>query len=66
MKFFKVIAPVGKFFGLMPLVKVFKTQELENCLTDAGFEIDYQWQPHQGKVGFMVTQVVFIVARKAT
>ncbi len=58
MKFFKVIAPIGKFFGFMPLVKVFITQELEDSLTDAGFEIDYQWQPGRGKA-------VFIVAGKA-
>ncbi len=58
MRFFKVIAPVGKFLGLMPLVKVFTTESLATCLTDAGFEIDYQWQPGKGKA-------VFIVAKKA-
>jgi ubiquinone/menaquinone biosynthesis C-methylase UbiE len=57
MKFFKLIAPIGKFFGLMPLVKVFTTKELEHTLTDAGFAIDYQWQPDKGKA-------VFIVAKK--
>ncbi len=56
MKFFKVIAPIGKFFGLM--LKVFTTKELEDSLTDAGFEIDYQWQPGKGKA-------VFIVAKRA-
>jgi len=58
MKFFKVIAPVGKFLGLMPLVRVFTTEELAASLTDAGFEIDHQWQPGKGKA-------VFIVAKKA-
>jgi ubiquinone/menaquinone biosynthesis C-methylase UbiE len=58
MKFFRVIAPVGKFFGLMPLVKVFTAKELEASLTDAGFEIDYHWRPGKGKA-------VFIVARRA-
>jgi len=58
MKFFKFVAPIGEFFGLMPLVKVFTTKELEGSLTDAGFEIDYQWQPGKGKS-------VFIVAKKA-
>jgi len=58
MRFFKVIAPVGKFLGLMPLVKVFTTEDLVTCLTDAGFEIDYQWQPGKGKA-------VFSVAKKA-
>ena len=58
MKFVKFIAPIGKFFGLLPLVKVFTTKELEDSLTDAGFEIDYHWQPGKGKA-------VFIVAKKA-
>ena len=58
MKFFKIIAPVGKFLGLMPLVKVFTADELMTSLTDAGFEIDYRWQPGRGKA-------VFIVAKKA-
>jgi ubiquinone/menaquinone biosynthesis C-methylase UbiE len=57
MKFFKLIAPVGKLFGLMPLLKVFTTGELSASLTDAGFEIDHQWQPGKGKA-------VFIVAKK--
>ena len=57
MKIFKVIAPIGKFLGLLPLVKVFTKKELANSLTDAGFEIDYQWQPGKGKS-------VFIVAKK--
>jgi len=58
LKFFKLIAPVGKLFGLMPLLKVFTTGELVTSLTDAGFEIDHQWQPGKGKA-------VFIVAKKA-
>jgi ubiquinone/menaquinone biosynthesis C-methylase UbiE len=58
MKYIRFIAPIGKFLGLMPLVKVFTTKELENSSTDAGFQIDYQWQPGKGKA-------VFIVAKKA-
>ncbi len=58
MKYIKLIAPIGEFFGLMPLVKVFTTRELEDSLTDAGFQIDYRWQPGKGKA-------VFIVAKKA-
>ncbi|MDH3279560.1 MAG: class I SAM-dependent methyltransferase [Gammaproteobacteria bacterium] len=58
MKYIKLIAPIGKFLGLMPLVKVFTTKELEDDLTRAGFHIDYQWQPGKGKA-------VFIVAKKA-
>jgi len=58
MKFFKIVAPIGKFLGLMPLVKVFTTRELEDSLTNVGFEIDYQWQPGKNKA-------VFIVVKKA-
>ncbi len=57
MKFFKIVAPIGKFLGLMSLVKVFTTRELEDSFTDAGFEIDYQSQPGKNKA-------VFIVAKK--
>jgi len=58
MKFFKLIAPVGRFFGLIPMVEVFTTKELQDSLNEAGFAIDYQWQPGKGKA-------VFIVAKKA-
>ncbi len=57
MGFFKFFAPIGKFIGLLPLVKVFTTGELVASLTGAGFEIDHQWQP--GK-----NTGVFIVAKK--
>ncbi len=58
MKWFQLVATIGRFFGLIPLVKVFTSKELKQSLSDAGFEIDYQWQPGQGKA-------VFIVAKKA-
>lgn len=59
MKFFKLIGPIGHFLGLIPLVRVFTTQELRDSLTDAGFTIDHEWQPGKSKG-------VFLVARKAT
>lgn len=58
MKYFKLVAPIGKFFGLMPLVTVLTTRVLVASLIEAGFEIDYRWQP--GK-----NTGVFIVAKKA-
>ena len=57
MKFLKVVAPIARFLGLMPFIDVFTTKELEDSLTAAGFEIDYQWQPGKG-------QAVFVVAKK--
>jgi len=57
MKFFKLVAPIGRIFGLV--LKVFTRQELQDNLTSVGFEIDYEWQP-PGK-----GKSVFIVARKS-
>ena len=61
MSYFKVIGPIGKFFGLMPTVKVFTMAQLESSLTNAGFDIDHRWQPGEGKSSF---RSVFIVAKK--
>ena len=57
MKFFKYIAPIGKFLRLMPLVKIFTAKELESSLKGVGFEIDYIWQPEK-------SMAVFIIAKK--
>lgn len=54
---FPIVIAVGRFVGLVPLVKVFTLQALEDSLTGAGFRIETQWQPGKGKA-------VFIVARK--
>jgi ubiquinone/menaquinone biosynthesis C-methylase UbiE len=54
----RVILPVGRLSGLLPLVKFFTEGELERDLTEAVFRIDYLWQPVKGKS-------VFIAARKA-
>ena len=53
-----LIGPVGRFLGLLPLVRVFTKKALEDALTGAGFAIDYDWAPGKGKS-------VFIVAKKA-
>ena len=58
LKYIRLVAPVARLLGLMPVVKVFTTEELLASLTGAGFEIDYQWRPTDRK------KAVFIVARK--
>jgi len=58
MKWFKLVGPIGRFLGLMPLVRVFTMQDLLDSLTGAGFAIDHQWRPGKGKA-------VLIVATKA-
>ncbi len=57
-RFFKFIGLIGKFLGLLPLLKVFTAKELQHSLTHAGFAIDRHWQAGKSKV-------VFIVAKKA-
>ncbi|MDJ0746829.1 MAG: class I SAM-dependent methyltransferase [Xenococcaceae cyanobacterium MO_167.B27] len=65
MKWFKIVKPIGIFLGLMPLVKVFTTKELSDSLTDAGFTIDYHWQPSKSiSKGMFKFKGVFIVAKK--
>ena len=56
MKWFKLIGPIGRFLGFMPLVRVFTAQELEDSFTNGGFEIDYRWRPGKGKAVFMVAK----------
>ncbi|MDJ0696420.1 class I SAM-dependent methyltransferase [Mastigocoleus sp. MO_188.B34] len=65
MKWFKIVAPIGIFLGLIPMVVVFTTKELLDSLTDAGFKIDYHWQPKEGvSKGIFKLKGVFIVAKK--
>ena len=57
MSLFKLIALIGRVLGFLPFVQVLTTQELADSLIQAGFELDYQWQPSKDKA-------VFIVAKK--
>jgi len=57
MLLFRLMVPVGRFLRLFPLVKVFRVAELKDSLENAGFEIDYEWQPKK-------TAAAFIICRK--
>ncbi|WP_444891624.1 methyltransferase domain-containing protein [Microbulbifer sp. DLAB2-AA] len=57
-RFIKLLAPLGKFMGLMPDVFILTKVELEKEIQDAGFTIEIIWQHG------MHDMVVFIVARK--
>jgi 2-polyprenyl-3-methyl-5-hydroxy-6-metoxy-1,4-benzoquinol methylase len=54
---FKIIAPLGKFLGLLPTINDVSVGGLERSLKKSGFGIDCQWQPETKKS-------VFIVAKK--
>ncbi len=49
MKYFKLIAPIGKFFGVLPVLRIFTAKELEDSMTDAGFEIPTHGSPAKAK-----------------
>ncbi len=57
MKWFRFIGPVGRWLGLIPLVRIFSRAELLDSIRAAGFEIDYEWRPGKGKA-------VFVIAKK--
>ncbi|MEM0979402.1 MAG: class I SAM-dependent methyltransferase [Cyanobacteria bacterium P01_H01_bin.58] len=58
MSWFKLIAPIGRVLGFFPFVQVLTAQALADSFIQAGFELDYQWQPSKGSA-------VFIVAKKS-
>ena len=61
MKVFKWIGPVGRKLGLLPLINVFTSQEMEDFVAKAGFEIEYKWQPQGVKAH---EKSLFIIAKK--
>lgn len=58
MRILKCVLPIGRFLGLLPLVRFFTEKELRASMINAGFEIEHQWQPGKGKA-------VFIIAKKS-
>jgi hypothetical protein len=56
MKWFRLVGPIGRAIGLIPLVRVFTRAELVESLVRAGFQLDYEWQPGEGLAVFLVAQ----------
>jgi 2-polyprenyl-3-methyl-5-hydroxy-6-metoxy-1,4-benzoquinol methylase len=52
----RVILPIGRLFGRLPMVKFLTAKAVLASLTDVGFDIDYQWQPGKGKALFVVAK----------
>lgn len=53
----KVILPIGRYFGFLPLVRFFAAGALEDSMKTAGFEIEHSWRP-------IPKSALFLVARK--
>jgi len=56
MKWLKLIAPLGKSIGLMPMVKFFTKSDLESGIKNQGFEIEHSWKPGKRKATFIVSR----------
>lgn len=56
MKFLKLIAPVGRFLGLLPILKVFTIKELTENVVKRGFEIEQQWPAPDGLTAFIIAK----------
>lgn len=54
--YWRLLIPVMQLLGLAPYVNCFDRRELVSMLTNAGFSVDYEWQPGR--------ESVFIIARK--
>lgn len=54
MAWLRVVLPVGRFFGLLPLVKFLSAEELVADMTRAGFRIDHQSRHGKSGSAFLV------------
>lgn len=57
MRWFALVAPVGRLLGLIPYVAFFGAREFRKTLLRHGFVIEREWQPGAGRT-------LFVVARK--
>lgn len=57
MKWFGLLAPLGRAFGLLPMLNIMTHSQLRADLTRAGFIIEHDWRPNPDAA-------VFIIARK--
>ena len=55
---FRYIAPIGRFLGIMPRVEVFSYQDLEESINGAGFDIQHSWIPGGD------SDALFLIAQK--
>jgi ubiquinone/menaquinone biosynthesis C-methylase UbiE len=54
MRWFRFVAPVGTALGLMPMVRVFRMDDLRHSLANAGLVEDIDWPTADGRTLFAV------------
>ena len=52
----RLILPLMQKLGFAPLIATFTQSELVTMMQDAGFKIDYQWQPKKGSAVFLIAK----------
>jgi len=52
--YFRILAPVGHFLRLFPLIRGFTQAQLKKSHIEAGFEIDQEWLPKKNAAAFIV------------
>ena len=57
MRWLGAIAPLGRRFGLLPMLNVMTHGQLRDAITGAGFTIEHDWHPRP-------KAAVFLIARK--
>ena len=50
----KFVLAIGSTLGLLPTVNFFTVDDLVKSITNAGFEIEHQWQPGKDKAVFII------------
>lgn len=58
MAWFRFVQPVGAFLGLMPTLDIFTKRELRREMLGAGFAIEEEFEPKDGRTLFMVARLV--------
>ncbi len=56
--FFRYLAPVGKAVGLLPVLKVFRADDLVAEIEATGFRSEHRWQPGDGRTLFLVSRKI--------
>lgn len=54
MRIFRVVAPLGRALGLLPILDVMTAEELAASMKDAGFTVAHRWQPSRDKALFLI------------
>jgi len=56
MVFVNTVFQFGQRFGLLPNFSAFSKIELENSLSNNGFNIEYDWMPNNNKAAFIIAR----------